>query len=92
MKNNFQITLIALDLIDVANKQLLKHLNSLMVEYDWIVDIDLQSFFDEVNQDKLMTIIHRIIKDDDIISLIRKFLQSGVMKNGVFHATNKGTP
>jgi len=44
--------------------------------YDWIVDIDLQSFFDEVNQDKLMA----IIKDDDVISLIRKFLQSGVME------------
>ena len=60
--------------------------------YDWIVDIDLQSFFDEVNQDKLMAIIHRTIKDDDVISLIRKFLQSGVMENGVLQATNKGTP
>lgn len=45
--------------------------------YDWIVDIDLESFFDEVNQDKLMAIIHRTIKDNDVISLIRKFLQSG---------------
>ena len=60
--------------------------------YDWIVDIDLQSFFDEVNQDKLMAIIHRTIKDDDVISLIRKFLQSGVMESGVLQATNKGTP
>lgn len=60
--------------------------------YDWIVDIDLQSFFDEVNQDKLMAIIHRTIKDDDVISLIRKFLQSGVMENGVLQATKKGTP
>lgn len=60
--------------------------------YDWVVDIDLQSFFDEVNQDKLMAIIHKTIKDDDIISLIRKFLQSGVMENGVLQATKKGTP
>lgn len=60
--------------------------------YDWIVDIDLQSFFDEVNQDKLMAIIHRTIKDDDVISLIRKFLQSGVMENGVLQVTDKGTP
>ena len=60
--------------------------------YDWIVDIDLQSFFDEVNQDKLMAIIHRTIKDDDVISIIRKFLQSGVMENGVLQATKKGTP
>lgn len=60
--------------------------------YDWIVDIDLQSFFDEVNQDKLMAIIHRTIKDDDVISLIRKFLQSGVMEKGVVQETKKGTP
>lgn len=60
--------------------------------YDWIVDIDLQSFFDEVNQDKLMAIIHRTIKDDDVISLIRKFLQSGVMEKGVMQETKKGTP
>lgn len=60
--------------------------------YDWIVDIDLQSFFDEVNQDKLMAIIHRSIKDDDVISLIRKFLQSGVMEKGVVQETKKGTP
>lgn len=60
--------------------------------YDWIVDIDLQAFFDEVNQDKLMAIIHRTIKDNDVISLIRKFLQSGVMENGVVKTTPKGTP
>ena len=60
--------------------------------YDWIVDIDLQSFFDEVNQDKLMAIIHRTIKDNDVISLIRKFLQSGVMEKGVVQSTHKGTP
>jgi len=60
--------------------------------YEWIVDIDLQSFFDEVNQDKLMAIIHRTIKDDDVISLIRKFLQSGVMEKGVIQETRRGTP
>ena len=57
--------------------------------YDWIVDIDLQSFFDEVNQDKLMAIIHRTIKDDDVISLIRKFLQSGVMESITTFITKK---
>lgn len=60
--------------------------------YDYIVDIDLESFFDEVNQDKLIAIVHRTIKDNDVISLIRKFLQSGVMEKGVVVETNKGTP
>ena len=60
--------------------------------YDWIVDIDLQSFFDEVNQDKLIGIIKRSVKDGDLVSLIRKFLQSGVMEKGVIQETKKGTP
>ena len=60
--------------------------------YDWIVDIDLQSFFDEVNQDKLIGILRRTIKDGNLVSLIRKFLQSGVMVSGVIQETKKGTP
>lgn len=60
--------------------------------YDWVVDIDLQSFFDEVNQDKLIGIIRRTVKDGNLVSLIRKFLQSGVMEKGVIQETKKGTP
>jgi len=60
--------------------------------YDWIVDIDLQAFFDEVNQDKLIGIMRSTIKDGNLILLIRKFLQSGVMENGVIQETKKGTP
>ena len=58
--------------------------------YDWVVDIDLQSFFDEVNQDKLIGIIRRSIKDGNLVSLIRKFLQSGVMEKGVIQEIKKG--
>lgn len=60
--------------------------------YNWIVDIDLQEFFDNVNQDKLIGIIRRTIKDGRVISLIRKFLVSGVMENGVVQPTEVGTP
>ena len=60
--------------------------------YDWIVDIDLQAFFDNVNQDKLIGIIRRTIKDGRVVSLIRKYLVSGVMVNGVIQSTKKGTP
>ena len=60
--------------------------------YDWIVDIDLQSFFDEVNQDKLIGIVRRTIKDGNLVSLIGKFLHSGVMEEGVIQETKKGTP
>ncbi len=60
--------------------------------YDWIVDIDLQTFFDNVNQDKLIGIIRRTIKDGRVVSLIRKYLISGVMINGVCLPTKVGTP
>jgi len=59
---------------------------------DWIVDLDLERFFDTVNQDKLITIVRRTVKDGDVVSLIRKFLSSGVMDNGIVTATKEGMP
>ena len=60
--------------------------------YEWIVDIDLERFFDTVNQDRLITIIGKTIKDGDVVSLIRKYLSAGVMKDGIVKATEVGTP
>lgn len=59
---------------------------------DWIVDLDLEKFFDAVNQDRLINIIRRTIKDGEVASLIRKFLESGVMENGQYKETKRGTP
>jgi group II intron reverse transcriptase/maturase len=58
----------------------------------WIVDIDLERFFDTVHHDRLMNIISRTIKDGDVISLIRKFLVSGVMVKDKYEDTEIGTP
>ena len=60
--------------------------------YDWLVDMDLSKFFDNVKQDILMILVHKVIKDPDTESLIRRFLQSGVMVEGVFQETKVGTP
>lgn len=60
--------------------------------YDWVVDIDLERFFDTVNHDRLTNIISRIIKDGNLISLIRAYLDSGVMINGKYEDTTIGTP
>jgi group II intron reverse transcriptase/maturase len=60
--------------------------------YDWIVDIDLERFFDTVHHDRLMNIIHRTIDDGDVVSLIRKFLVSGVMVGRTYEETTVGTP
>lgn len=60
--------------------------------YLWVVDIDLEKFFDNVPQDKLMSYLHRIINDGDTESLIRKFLKAGVMVNDTTEKTDMGTP
>jgi len=60
--------------------------------YDWIVDIDLERFFDTVHHDRLMNILHRTIKDGDVLSLIRKFLVCGVMVGNAYEETTIGTP
>ena len=60
--------------------------------YDWVVDLDLSKFFDNVDQNILMMLVHRIIKDGDTESLIRKYLQSGVNIGGNIMSTEKGTP
>lgn len=60
--------------------------------YKWVVDLDLEKFFDTVNQDLLISIIRRTVNEDKVVSLIRKYLQAGVLVNGVFEKTNKGTP
>lgn len=72
-----------------AVTKLLEYLND---GYSYIVDIDLEKFFDNVPQDKLMTLVGKIIKDPDTESLISKYLKAGVMVKGKYEATNVGTP
>ena len=60
--------------------------------YVWVVDIDLEKFFDNVPQDKLMSYVGRVIHDGDTESLIRKYLKAGVMDKGRYEATEVGTP
>ena len=71
---------------------IIKSLEFLNDGHDWVVDIDLERFFDTVHHDKLMRIISNTIKDGDVISLIRKYLVSGVMVNGKYEETPVGTP
>lgn len=60
--------------------------------YDWVVDVDLEKYFDRVNHDKLMARVARVIKDKRVLKLIRAYLESGVMVNGVVMETEEGTP
>jgi len=72
-----------------AIRKLLEYFNE---DYTWIVDIDLEKFFDNVPQDKLMSYVGRVIHDGDTESLIRKYLKAGVMVNGKYESTEVGTP
>ncbi len=75
-----------------AQQAVIKLLEYLNDGYTYIVDIDLEKFFDNVPQDKLMYLVHRIIEDGDTESLIFKYLKAGVMVQGRYEATKKGTP
>ena len=58
----------------------------------WVVDIDLEKFFDRVNHDRLMAAIARRVSDKRMLKLIRAFLESGVMENGLVSPVEEGTP
>ena len=75
-----------------AQQAVIKLLEYLNDGYTYIVDIDLEKFFDNVNQDKLMTLVHKIINDPDTESLIAKYLKAGVMVEGKYEDTVLGTP
>lgn len=75
-----------------CEQAVIKALEYLNDGYEWIVDIDLEKFFDTVNQDKLITIIGKTITDGDVVSLIRKYLSAGVMEKGIVKPTYVGTP
>ena len=58
----------------------------------WIVDMDLEKFFDRVNHDVLMARLARKITDKRILRLIRRYLQAGAMTDGVTSLRSEGTP
>ena len=60
--------------------------------YRYVVDIDLEKFFDRVNHDVLMARVARRVKDKRLLRLIRRYLRAGVMYEGVIQAQEEGTP
>jgi RNA-directed DNA polymerase len=58
----------------------------------WVIDIDLEKFFDKVNHDRLMGTLSKRIKDKRLLKLIRNYLKSGIMINGIVTTNEEGTP
>jgi RNA-directed DNA polymerase len=75
-----------------AHQALAKAQEYIQQGYDWVVDLDLEKFFDRVNHDVLMSRVARRVSDKRMLKLIRGFLNSGVMENGLVGPTEEGTP
>ena len=60
--------------------------------YEWVIDLDIEKYFDTVNHDKLISILRERINDAKTLRLIRKFLQAGVMGNGLISPSKEGVP
>ena len=75
-----------------CHKAMAKVLEYLNAGYEWIVDFDIEKFFDTVNQDKLISILREQVKEDITLNLVRKFLKAGVMENGLTKSTEDGMP
>ena len=73
----------------MAMEEVLQYLNE---SYEWIVDLDIEKFFDTVNHDKLISILRENVNDATTLHLIRAYLRAGVLDNGLIKSTTIGTP
>ena len=75
-----------------CHKAMGKVLEYLNEGYEWVVDFDIEKYFDTVNHDKLISILREQVNDSATLHLIRSFLKAGVMEEGLVHATEEGVP
>jgi RNA-directed DNA polymerase len=75
-----------------AHQAIAKAQQHIAAGYGWVVDLDLEKFFDRVNHDKLMGQIAKRVGDKRLLKLIRAFLNAGVMENGLVSPSVEGTP
>ena len=72
-----------------AMNKVLEYLNQ---GFEWVIDLDIEKYFDTVNHDKLISILREKVNDSHTLHIIRKFLQAGVMDNGLISSTTIGVP
>ena len=75
-----------------AHDAMFKVLDYLNDGYEWVIDLDIEKYFDTVNHDKLISILREKVNDKTTLHLIRSFLRAGVMENGLISPTEVGVP
>lgn len=75
-----------------AHQAVVKAQQYIAAGYRWVVDLDLEKFFDRVNHDKLLAQIAKRVSDQRLLKLIRAFLRAGVMEGGLVSPVDEGTP
>jgi hypothetical protein len=75
-----------------AHQAVLQAQSNLNEGYEWVIELDLEKFFDRVNHDKLMGLLAKKIADKGTLKLIRSYLNSGIMEDGVVSSRTEGTP
>ena len=75
-----------------AHDAIMQALNYLNEGYDWVIDLDIEKFFDKVNHDKLISLIRNLVNEKEVLHLIRSFLKAGVLEEGKIIKSDLGTP
>ena len=75
-----------------AHQAIVRAQTYIQERYGWVVDLDLEKFFDRVNHDKLMSLVKERVKDERVRTLIYRYLKAGVMSDNDYHWTGEGTP
>lgn len=73
----------------LAMEKALEYLNN---GYEWVIDLDIEKYFDTVNHDKIISILRESVNDSHTLHLIRLFLRAGIMDNGLVKSTTIGMP
>ena len=75
-----------------AQNAMMRTLDHLNEGYEWVIDLDIEAYFDTVNHDKLISILRERVFDSATLHLIRKFLQAGIMEKGLVKSNTLGMP
>ena len=75
-----------------AHDAMMRNLDYLNEGYEWVIDLDIEAYFDTVIYDKLISILGKNVNDSTMLHLIRKFLQVGIMEDGLIKPSAVGMP